>query len=120
IVGTGAGALVSASGLGDRVFHVKQPPSGPISVTFAGIWIANGTATASDLNGNVGGAGLLIEDQGSVTLTSSRVLSNTVLAPPSKVAEGGGILHYGGTLTLNNVLLSANKVLSGGAPAAGG
>src|SRR5438045_4206977 len=40
IVGTGAGALVSASGLGDRVFHVKQPPSGPISVTFAGIWIA--------------------------------------------------------------------------------
>jgi hypothetical protein len=33
----GRGALVSASGLGDRVFHIIQPPSGPINVTFVAI-----------------------------------------------------------------------------------
>src|SRR5437762_4515240 len=36
---TGLGAAVDATGLGDRVFHVIQPPSGPISVTFVSIWI---------------------------------------------------------------------------------
>jgi CSLREA domain-containing protein len=101
---TGHFALVSASGLGDRVFHIIQPPSGPISVTFVGIWMANGSAADH-------GGGLLIENNGSVTLDSVRVMTNSVTG---QTAEGGGIdLRGGGTLTLNSVIVRANRVQGG-------
>ena len=110
----GQPALVSAAAIGDRVFHVIQPPSGPISVTFLRIWIANGTATDGNSASDVGGGGLLIQNKGSVTLTSGRVLSNTVLSPAGKFGTGGGIYQTedGGTLTLNNMIIGANKVLA--------
>jgi len=38
----GQPALVSASGIGDRVFHIVQPASGPINVTFQNNIIAQG------------------------------------------------------------------------------
>ena len=42
----GQAALVSASSLTDRVFHIIQPPGGgEINVTFQNIWIAQGVAT---------------------------------------------------------------------------
>src|SRR5438876_3984436 len=100
----GQPALVSAAAIGDRVFHVIQPPGRTISVTFASIWMANGSVADR-------GGGLLVDSAASVTLSSARVMTNSV---SGQFAEGGGIdLRGGGTLTLNSVLVRANRVQGG-------
>lgn len=112
----GQAALVSASSLTDRVFHIIQPPiGGGINVTFQNIWIAQGVATDGGSDGRIGGGGLLIDNGGSVTLSNGRVLSNTVFVPGTKTGLGGGIFQNtrGGTLTLKNMLVSNNRLLGG-------
>jgi CSLREA domain-containing protein len=100
----GRRALVNASGLGDRAFHIIQPTSAPINVTLVNVGFENGSVTAR-------GGGMLIENAVSVTLTGLSVLTNTVT---SQFAEGGGIdLQGGGTLTLNGVLVRGNHVTGG-------
>lgn len=112
IQGTGAGALVSASGLSDRVFHIIQPPSGPINVTFQNIFIAQGLTSDAGSDGRIGGAGLLIDSDGSVTLNGGGVLTNVLLVPASGTGLGGGIFQNTrcGTLTLQNVLVAGNQI----------
>ena len=100
----GRAALVNASGLGDRAFHIIQPTSAPINVTLVNVGFENGSVTAR-------GGGMLIESAASVTLTGLSVLTNTVTG---QFAEGGGIdLQGGGTLTLNGVLVRGNRVTGG-------
>lgn len=105
------GRLVSAQNLGGRVFHIIQPPSGPVNVTFINIWIANGTG----VDGRLGGGGLLIDNAGSVTLMGGRVVSNSVTIPSSQTGLGGGIFQNtrGGRLTVKNMLVDNNRLLGG-------
>jgi CSLREA domain-containing protein len=111
----GQAALVSASSLTDRVFHIIQPPSGPITVTFINIWIAQGVAIDGGSDGRIGGGGLLIDSAGSVTLSNGRVLSNTVIVPGAKTGLGAGIFQNtrGGRLTLKNMQVNSNRLLGG-------
>lgn len=112
----GQAALVSASGLTDRVFHIIQPPiGGGINVTFQNIWIAQGVATDGGSDSRIGGAGLLIDSAGSVTLSGGGVLSNVLIVPASVTGLGGGIFQNtrGGTLTLDNVLVAGNQIWGG-------
>src|SRR5512141_651758 len=110
----GQAALVSASSLTDRVFHIIQPPiGGEINVTFQNIWIAQGVATDGGSDGRIGGGGLLIDSAGSVTLSNGGVLSNTVIVPGTKTGLGAGIFQNtrGGTLTLKNMQVNSNRML---------
>jgi CSLREA domain-containing protein len=112
----GQAALVSASSLTDRVFHIIQPPiGGEINVTFQNIWIAQGVATDGGSDGRIGGGGLLIDSAGSVTLSNGGVLSNTVIVPGTKTGLGAGIFQNtrGGTLTLKNMQVNSNRMLGG-------
>jgi len=112
----GQAALVSASSLTDRVFHIIQPPFGDgINVTFQNIWIAQGVATDGGSDGRIGGGGLLIDSPGSVTLSNGRVLSNTVIVPGTKTGLGAGIFQNtrGGTLILKNMQVNSNRMLGG-------
>jgi CSLREA domain-containing protein len=101
----GRAALVNASGLGDRAFHIIQPASGPINVTLVNVGFENGSVADR-------GGGMLIENgASSVTLTGLSVLTNIVTG---QFAEGGGIdLRGGGTLTLNGVLVRGNRAQGG-------
>ncbi len=101
----GRAALVNASGLGDRAFHIIQPASGPINVTLVNVGFENGSVADR-------GGGMLIENgASSVTLTGLSVLTNTATG---QFAEGGGIdLRGGGTLTLNGVLVRSNRAQGG-------
>jgi len=112
----GQAALVSASSLTDRVFHIIQPPiGGGINVTFQNIWIAQGVATDGGSDDRIGGGGLLIDSAGSVTLSNGGVLSNTVIVPGTKTGLGAGIFQNtrGGTLTLKNMQVNSNRMLGG-------
>lgn len=108
-------ALVSASSLSDRVFHIVQPTSGPINVTFQNIFITQGFTSDAGSDGRIGGAGLLIDSAGSVTLNGGGVLSNVLVVPASSTGLGGGIFQNtrGGALTLKNVLVRNNQIWGG-------
>jgi len=98
----GLPALVNAAALGDRAFEILSPNGNPITVSFANIGIENGFVTDA-------GGGLLIKPDTHVTLSDSRIMSNTVF---SQFPKGGGILNEtGSSLTLNNVLMRNNQVL---------
>jgi CSLREA domain-containing protein len=98
----GRPALINAASLGDRVFQITPPTAAPIVVSFANIWIANGSGTSK-------GGALLINPNTQVTLSNAHIMANTVTG---QVPEGGGIVNeVSSTLTLNNVLMRDNKVL---------
>lgn len=85
-----ANTIIDGGGL-DRVFQV----SSGVTVEISGVTIRNG-----DGGNDPGGGGIL--NDGTVTLTNSRVSGNTV-----DVAAGGGILNNG-TLALSNSSVSGN------------
>jgi hypothetical protein len=86
LVGTGANLLTLSGNNASRVFNISSGIVGMDGVTIA--------------NGNSGGAGGGISNNGTLTLTNSTVRNNTSLA-------GGGIANYG-TLTTNNSTISGN------------
>src|SRR5262249_43116444 len=101
---SGRPVVINAAGLGDRVFHVIQPPGRTIDVSFAQVSMVNGSATGF-------GGGLYIQSAANVTLTSLSVTTNSV---QSQIANGGGIAALGNVaLTLTNVAVRGNAVIGG-------
>src|SRR5258708_25259836 len=90
----GQAALVSASSLNDRVFHIIQPPiGGGINVRFQNIWIAQGVATDGGSDGRIGGGGLFVGSACRVTLGNGGVLSHTAIVPVTETGSGAGCCH---------------------------
>ena len=97
INGTDASRTIIDGGAMDRVFHIL----GGASVTMNNITV---------LNGNNGGSGGGILNEGTLTLNRSVVSGNVVLF----YGRGGGIQNAAGTLTLNDTTISGNSAYNGG------
>src|SRR5438270_3448401 len=122
IQGAGSAATIvdgNGSVTHDRVFKILSPVQ---NVTLSGMTIRNGeslllpnpTPTPAPI---LGGGGLYIEGAGQVHL-------NDVIFDSNTGQNGGGIYanfsSTGGSITMDNVILSANKVIAGGVGAGGG
>lgn len=114
--GAGSGAsIVDGNGTvtNDRVFQVLSSVS---FITMTGMTIRNGKSISSTV-GIIGGGGLLIEGTGHLYLSDVIFDSNTG-------QNGGGIYANfssgGGTISLANVTLHANRAIAGGVGAGGG
>lgn len=116
IQGAGSGVtIVDGNGAvtGDRAFKVLATAG---SVTLSGLTIRNGVSLSSTV-GTIGGGGLLMEGAGNLSLSDVAFEDNT--------AQNGGGLYtnftqQGGSLSMDNVILHANKALAGGVGAGGG
>jgi CSLREA domain-containing protein len=108
LVGQGAGAVIDASGLGDRVLHVR-PSGADVDAVLLNLTLRGGDAGGSD------GGGLLVESAGgfhpTTTVEDCAIESNTA-------ASGGGvrIAHpLGGTATLSRTAIRTNTATGTGA-----
>src|SRR5437868_1312945 len=127
IQGAGSGATIidgNGSVTHDRVFKILSTAQ---SVTLTGMTIRKGeslpTPTPSPMPSptptprTLGGGGLYIEGAGQVHL-------NDVIFDSNTGQNGGGIYanfsSTGGSIMMDNVILSANKVIAGGVGAGGG
>src|SRR5437868_10008535 len=127
IQGAGSGATIidgNGSVTHDRVFRIHSTAQ---SVTLTGMTIRKGeslpTPTPSPMPSptptprTLGGGGLYIEGAGQVHL-------NDVIFDSNTGQNGGGIYanfsSTGGSIMMDNVILSANKVIAGGVGAGGG
>ena len=100
----GLPALINAINLGDRVFEITSTSGVPIVVSFANLWIANGSGVEA-------GGAIDVGPHNSLSLLNVRVLSNTV---SGQFAHGGGIFaDFPSTLTLTNVIVRNNKAIVG-------
>lgn len=97
----GLPAVVNANGL-DRAFQILSPNGITVSVAFQNIWMVNGSVT------DQGGA-LLAMPNTAVSISSSRITTNTVTGLSPK----GGAIANGdhSSIALDNVLFRANAVV---------
>lgn len=116
IQGAGSGTTIvdgNGSVTHDRVFKILSTVQ---NATLSGMIIRNGESLTTTV-GVIGGGGLYIEGAGQVHLSDVIFDSNTA-------QNGGGIYanfsSMGGSLTMDNVILRANKVMAGGVGAGGG
>lgn len=115
IQGAGSGATIidgNGSVTNDRVFQIIASSN----VTMTGMTIQNGKSLSSTV-GVIGGGGLYMEGTGHLQLSNVIFDSNTGL-------NGGGIYSnlsaQGGSITMANVILHANRAIAGGVGAGGG
>ena len=97
---------IDASALNDRVFELINNSGAPIDVSMSFVRMFGGQVAGN-------GGGILSSIQGTLTLNSVTVMSNTV----TTIGGGGGIASLAGTLVLNYTTVSGNAVLY---PSAGG
>ena len=97
---------IDASALNDRVFELINNTGAPIDVSMSFVRMFGGQVAGN-------GGGILSSIQGTLTLNSVTVMSNTV----TTIGGGGGIASLAGTLVLNYTTVSGNAVLY---PSAGG
>ncbi len=102
----------NGSALNDRVVHVI----GSITVTISGLSISGGRATTGP-GGFPSGGGIL--NDGTLTLASSTIISNTSIASGIITSYGGGIWNMG-ALTVAYSTFSGNSADYGGASGNGG
>ena len=119
IEGPGADRLTVSGNQASRVFDISQTG---LTVTIAGLTIANGVAT-----GQVPQGGGMFIAGGDVTLADCSLTGNMAVAAstqPAPVPQGGGMFIAGGDVTLADCSLTGNHVIGGmggaATPALGG
>ncbi len=109
-----------------RVFDI----SGPVTVTIAGLTVANGEAVVTEYLGANGGGGILNEAGATLKLNSCVLANNEAVLSPSTPSPastsapnasfgdvcGGGLLNQG-TAYLNGTTVTNNQALGGRASA---
>jgi len=116
IEGPGANKLTISGNNTSRVFDI----SGHVTVTIAGLTIANGLATSTgiagaQLGGQLGGGGILNEADARLNLTRCSVVNNKAYAGSSLDVFGGGLLNLG-TAKVTSCTFTGNEALDGSAP----
>ena len=117
IEGPGANRLTISGGGVSRVFDIKLD-SGTVTVTIAGLTVANGLATSTgnpgaQLGEQLGGGGILNNAGATLNLTRCSVVNNEAVASPGLDVFGGGLLNLG-TANVTYSTFTGNQVLGGG------
>ncbi|UWP87206.1 fibronectin type III domain-containing protein [Dactylosporangium fulvum] len=118
VTGAGAGSTIVDGAAADRVFNLDPSESGGVHVTMSGLTVRNGRPADG-----YGGGGILAgaPDAGSpdtLTLSDCRITGNVNDAATARTnAPGGGVAMAGGSLTVDNCVISGN---SAGSSADGG
>ncbi|GAA0745344.1 fibronectin type III domain-containing protein [Dactylosporangium roseum] len=118
VTGAGAGSTIVDGAAADRVFDLDPSESGGVHVTMSGLTVRNGRPADG-----YGGGGILAgaPDAGSpdtLTLSDCRITGNVNDAATARTnAPGGGVAMAGGSLTVDNCVISGN---SAGSSAGGG
>ncbi|MDQ3799656.1 MAG: CSLREA domain-containing protein, partial [Acidobacteriota bacterium] len=113
INGPGANVLAVSGNNANRVFRIAA--GGNVSIS--GLKITGGRVTIADAVGapyQPGGAGLLVENGATVTLSNVIVNANSSIeANESYLGVPGGGIYNAGTLTINSSTVSNNTALGG-------
>jgi hypothetical protein len=111
IEGPGASKLTISGNDASRVFDV----SGSVTVTIAGMTIANGKAVVTQFYSPDGGGGVLNEAGATLILKNSVLSHNVATTAPGSGLDvcGGGLLNEG-TADLNGTTVDGNMATGGG------